>query len=350
MTDVVGMEPTKTADAQSLSPLQSACGSMSELTATVRDLLNGTIQHSGLQHDDQKSLERLVPDLEELVSDIRRSLHGNTVQSATPRPTEPVPVDKRTLAAASRRNAFGRALAEELCAVAGIKNNTEPKSPQATMAPSSNDSRATQPPTRVRDTKAQRATLNQAGLSPMRGAGPWSRDELLPSLLNDLGSGHSIQGTSSSLPIDAVFQFLSRTRKTGCLAIRIPERTLRFVIVEGSIVFTVSDPTLDSERLGKLLVETGAIRLHELADFLSEHAVSSKNPLGAELVESGLIEEDALATALARQARDRANAAQSAPHAAYAFFPGTGEAIDEFHADILELMLEAARARDERAL
>lgn len=157
---------------------------------------------------------------------------------------------------------------------------------------------------------------------------------------------YSMNGTTKSLSLDTVFQFLARSRRTGRLLLRTNEETLTFALLDGDLVFTATDTPRPGQRIGELLVKEGKIDTGDLARALGERGDTSTR-LGRILEDQLDVPHDALVAALQTQARLRYERAKDAETAAFAFFPGPGAEEDSLRMKVLELLLESVRISDE---
>lgn len=129
------------------------------------------------------------------------------------------------------------------------------------------------------------------------------------------------QGTSDSMPLRSVLQFLSRMRKTGTLWIAMGRERMTIEMIDGCVSGTTSDRPPDAERVGDLLVESGCLRPEELIAYRKKSG--GPVPIGAALVRDGRITEEQLLEALQLQVRRRFQRAVSATAATYSFHEGT---------------------------
>lgn len=139
----------------------------------------------------------------------------------------------------------------------------------------------------------------------------------------DISGKCIIQGSTDSLPLASVFQFLGRTRKTGALRVRAGDEVLTFLFVNGRVDSCRSNRPQRSDRLGDVLVELG------FADWADIEPLSATGrPLGEELVRARILTNDQLAEALRLQMQRRFDRISAMGKAGYAFHEGTGGARD----------------------
>ena len=176
---------------------------------------------------------------------------------------------------------------------------------------------------------------------------PETAEDLLAALLDAKGHSHSMHGTTESMPLATVVQFLSKANRTGRLEVRCPDETLTFGIVTGKLGFTATNRPNRGARLGEQLVQLGALEAQQLEAVL-ETLDPAREPLAAALESQKLVTRDQIRAALNEQARQRMLRALDAPVAAYAFYPGPGPEDDRMRLTVLELLLESCRRQDER--
>ena len=123
-----------------------------------------------------------------------------------------------------------------------------------------------------------------------------------------------LNGTSDSLPIASVFQFLGRIRKNGVLRVTMGHEVLTFRVNNGEIAGTASNRPPPAERLGEILVELGFVQRHHL-----QNLRPGEGPLGQRLVQAGAIDEQQLGQALQVQIHRRCQRASTAKAATYSF-------------------------------
>ncbi len=130
-----------------------------------------------------------------------------------------------------------------------------------------------------------------------------------------------IAGDTSSMPLKSVLQFLSRTRKSGTLSIRLGEQELTFHLTDGCVTDTRSDSEHPSEVVGDLLVELGFAQEDQIRVLTNRHQ-GSEIELEAAFVQAGTISAAQLRQALEQQAGRRIRRAARAKQATYSFDEG----------------------------
>ena len=131
----------------------------------------------------------------------------------------------------------------------------------------------------------------------------------------------ALRGTSQSMPVLSVFQFLGRTRKSGVMTIRLPDETMCFEFENGCVQACKSTQAISGERLGDLLLETTGCNPQDLARLLDGQN-AQKAQLGELVVQSGLATNGQVLEALELQVRRRFARACAAPEAQYEFCDG----------------------------
>lgn len=117
-------------------------------------------------------------------------------------------------------------------------------------------------------------------------------------------SATTLQGSTETLPMRSVFQFLSRTRKNGMLHVSLDQEKVRFQFVDGCLVGTSSTQSPSDEGLGNVLVELGFVAASEVTPIVRQHG-DGKQRLGATLVQMGRISQEQLAQAVELQTSRR---------------------------------------------
>jgi hypothetical protein len=135
-------------------------------------------------------------------------------------------------------------------------------------------------------------------------------------------SACGLRGTSQSMPLMTVFQFLCRVKKSGQLIVRIDGETLTFDFVGGSVEFTTSDHPPDSERLGDILLRLYPGKRAQLEPVLQNAGRIGVRKLGAILVQEGILSNGQVVEGLERQVHARFHRAITAPSASYEFDEG----------------------------
>ncbi len=131
-------------------------------------------------------------------------------------------------------------------------------------------------------------------------------------------SATTLQGSTETLPMRSVFQFLSRTRKNGMLHVTLDQEKVRLQFVDGCLVGTSSTQSPTNEGLGNVLVELGLVDANEVASIVKQHG-DGKQRLGATLVQMGRISHEQLAQAVELQTSRRFQRVVTCRKATYEF-------------------------------
>lgn len=134
--------------------------------------------------------------------------------------------------------------------------------------------------------------------------------------------GGSLQGTTASMPVLSVFQFLGRMRKSGTLHITLPDEELAFVMEHGCIAFATSNRNVIDERLGDLLVDADACTREALVPLEEQVATGSADLFGQLVIDKGVATLAQVLQALEMQVRRRFQRSCRASEAIYEFVEG----------------------------
>jgi CheY-like chemotaxis protein len=126
----------------------------------------------------------------------------------------------------------------------------------------------------------------------------------LAGLLRTLDFGQDprviLSGDLSCISIAEVLQMLELQRQTGALSIASPQSEIILYIRDGALDLAQARGLPLSFRIGRYLVQQGALRREELARFL-ENRTDSKRLFGDALVQAGLVTESKVKDALKEQ-------------------------------------------------
>jgi hypothetical protein len=131
-----------------------------------------------------------------------------------------------------------------------------------------------------------------------------------------------LRGTSRTMPLLSVFQFLGRMRKDGFLCVQVGDETMAFEFHRGFVQASTSDSTPPGERLGELLAMAGACTADDLAPLLDQLDDQKPDQLGALVIERGLATNGQVLEALEQQVRLRFHRACKATDTTYEFLEG----------------------------
>ena len=168
---------------------------------------------------------------------------------------------------------------------------------------------ATMPPAAPRAPAERRASQVERRASP----GPTT-----PGTAHGVSSREPLRGTSQSMPLLSVFQFLGRMRKTGVMRVTLGNETLTFEMVNGCVQLAVSDNSPKDEQLGELLIEQGMCTRQAIAPLLAS-ASSSNEKLGNLVIQQKLVSNGQILEALELQVQRRFARACKNLNASYQF-------------------------------
>lgn len=195
----------------------------------------------------------------------------------------------------------------------------QPTTPPAAPAPAPHAA-ATRTPTSAPASNATNGKAPAAANPPTQPAAAPAVDPAGPA--RRAGKPEGLRGTNRTMPLQSVFQFLGRTRKSGTLHVFVEDEILAFEFVNGCIEFTATNRCPVSERLGELLVELGSCTREKLAPVLAKVGVSSANRLGQLVVEEHIVSNGQVLEALETQVQRRFKRVCEAGEAAYEFESG----------------------------
>ena len=127
-----------------------------------------------------------------------------------------------------------------------------------------------------------------------------------------------LRGTSQSMPLLSVFQFLGRMRKTGVMHVTLNNETMTFELVNGCVQLAVSDNSPKDEHLGELLIERGMCTRQAIAPLLAS-ASASNEKLGNLVIQHKLVTNGQILEALELQVQRRFARACKHLNASYQF-------------------------------
>lgn len=127
-----------------------------------------------------------------------------------------------------------------------------------------------------------------------------------------------LHGSTETLPMRSVFQFLGRTRKSGQLHVAMEKEKVRFEFVDGCMVGTSSTNSPKDELLGSILVELGLVNSQQVEALVKEHG-DGRQRLGAALIKAKLVDQSQLADVIDRQTTRRFQRIVTQKRASYEF-------------------------------
>ncbi len=110
----------------------------------------------------------------------------------------------------------------------------------------------------------------------------------------------ALEGTLRDFSLADIFQLIGLQRKTGVLSLRSPDDVVTISFVDGRVVAADSLNDRLEDRLGQILIKTGAISSEELSASLKEQ-METLERLGRVLLRRKSLDRDALREALQRQ-------------------------------------------------
>lgn len=311
----VGQFPASAAN----SLIQGYCDDFVSLAAILAQTLE-QISMRGLNFDGSRpALQRIEHGMRNLADaiadllargkvtgDLSTSLQNGPPPNASPPAPRPAaaPATARPAAAATRpandvaRGPAARAPAPPPPARTAVL----PAAPAAQAAP-----RAPAPPT---------ATVTQARSAQAPG------NLSAPRNTPPRPAAEGLRGTSVSMPLLSVFQFLGRLRKAGTMRVQVGEEMMQFDIQNGCILSSLTSKCPPQERLGELLVELGHCRAEDLAAIVAKVDSGALDRFGQLAIEAGIVTDQQVVAALELQVNRRFSRACKSPTAAYEFLEG----------------------------
>jgi hypothetical protein len=110
----------------------------------------------------------------------------------------------------------------------------------------------------------------------------------------------ALEGTLRDFSLADIFQLIGLQRKTGVLSLRSPDDVVTISFVDGKVVAADSLTDRLEDRLGQILIKTGAISAEELTASLKEQ-METLERLGRVLLRRKAIDRESLREALQRQ-------------------------------------------------
>lgn len=155
------------------------------------------------------------------------------------------------------------------------------------------------------------------------------------------------QGNSATVPLAELLSFLTFSGKTGVLWVDTPHENFLLGLVDGHLEHATSDNTPEGLRLGEILVGLGCLTRRQLERFLETHAESDVVS-GVMLLESGMISNEELQTALVYQVQQLFRRVVDSDTAVFRFREGMQIMLAyKVQLDVNQLLLDCARAQDE---
>lgn len=153
-------------------------------------------------------------------------------------------------------------------------------------------------------------------------------------------------GYTWAIALPDLLGFLQMQQKSGILRVNIGTEVVSLIFDRGDLIHTNSDNSPPGSRLGEILVNQGAIDMENLERFLLRYS-STPGRLGDVLEAEGLITKACLRQALDQQVEAIFERLFSNGSAYYSFREGHSEEDIGVRRNVLQLLLEACRVRDE---
>lgn len=152
----------------------------------------------------------------------------------------------------------------------------------------------------------------------------------------------SLKGTSATIPLRSVFQFIERVRKSGVMRVDLDDEVLTFEFEAGLVLACRTSNQGKGDRLGDLLADVEDAR--ELRALLTQGETMNNLQIGELVVRSGLVTNGQVMNALETQVHGRFRRACDAQLACYEFIEGTIAAGDgRIRIAPMELTFESRR-------
>jgi hypothetical protein len=141
-----------------------------------------------------------------------------------------------------------------------------------------------------------------------------------------------LKGTSASMPLLSVFQFLGRMRKHGTMHVNVQGEQVAFDLQNGCITATATDRCPLEEHIGQLLIERGHCTRSQLDSIAELADAGAQDRFGQLALQAGLCTPENIADVLEQQVRRRLARACKCPEATYEFVEGTRAAAEARYA------------------
>lgn len=285
------------------------CSDFIDLAATMAQTLEQVTMRGldiGSSKEQLARVEKGMRALADAIGEVLGKLDGDKPRPA-PKPAAPV-ADKAPAAPAATSRVVPvapvKASAPKLPAQrADLAARPAPEAPTARPAPDAPTARPAAPTSSAPVVRGGTATAAAA-----------------PSASTATPVPGELQGSTETLPMRSVFQFLGRTRKSGHLHVTVGKEKVRFEFVDGCMVGTSSTASPVDELLGSILVELGVVTPTQIEGHVKQFG-DGRQRLGAALLQSRLLTESQLADAVDRQTARRFQRVVAQKQASYVFEP-----------------------------
>lgn len=307
----VGQFPAAAAN----SLIQGYCDDFVSLAAILAQTLE-QVSMRGLNIDGSRpALQRIesgMRNLADAIQDLleRGKVAGDLAASLTEKPPAPAASATPATTAANRTVAAPAANAtrssgERAAPPTGTRNNA-PMPVRASTPPSGPSAGAG-------------AANRQPGSRPTP---PPAAPPVAPRAAVPRSANEGLKGTSQSMPLLSVFQFLGRMRKAGTMRVSLGNENLTFELQNGCILATTSTQCPREELLGEMLIAGGACTADDLDPIVVRVGTGNNERFGQAAVEAGIVTESQVVDALSRQAAHRYARACKHPESKYEFIEG----------------------------
>jgi len=179
--------------------------------------------------------------------------------------------------------------------------------------------------------------------------GPVEQTRKMPAEPTIAGLMEGLRGHTRAITIPEVLGFVASLRKSGVLRINSPEEAFMIQLDQGAVVYAVGDNPPRGALLGEILVAEGALTQEALDEFTGEDS-SEPIILGRNLIERGLVSEEAMRIALSYQVQLLFHRVFEAEDSVFQFDEGKElRNPGDIRLDVTSLLLESARSQDESA-
>ena len=159
-------------------------------------------------------------------------------------------------------------------------------------------------------------------------------------------SRQGLQGNSWTVGLAELLSFLSFGKKTGLLWVDSPTENFLVALVDGKLMHATSDQTPEGLRLGEVLVGQGFLTRRQLERFLSSDPTETVS--GERLLQSGMICDDELRSALSHQIRHLFERLVHTKNAVFRFSEGMEIPLAyQVDLDVNQLLLNSAVTADQ---
>ena len=278
------------------SLIQGYCDDFVSFASTLAQTLE-QVSMRGLDFDGcRDSLTRIERGMRELAGAIQELLERGTTQ-----------FDNLSIAKGEQNGATGQTAKPSRNQPPAGKSKRPaplgPRPPTQTASPASMPNAVPTPPAERRANRVEKRTAPAAANAAAAAAA---------------NTREPLRGTSQSMPLLSVFQFLGRMRKTGVMRVTVGNETLTFELVNGCVQLAVSDNSPQNEHLGELLIERGMCTRQAIAPMLTS-ANASNEKLGNLVIQHKLVTNGQILEALELQVQRRFARACKHLNASYQF-------------------------------